>query len=606
MGVTLNESDIQSLHELLDAIFVGESEEAINEALVSLKTIIELDESTADDDNENNGDEGGTEKEGTKGRLEALKQHILTTKPNFFEHLLKLPEDKDEELYVNLASSKSEVIVEMLRNFPPAKLAFVPYVDQLLQSSFREDIWESSVLRAQDAITQCVVAELLRPDPASGDANKTTQAALSKQIQSFSDVLSPNLLAGDMSEVLAKKQLALAHGLLNITNAPLKSDAAPAFIQVGGLDALLAILYRGPLSVPEMESPNESVEGACNALYRFIEDSACEELVQVLIERQAISPLLKQMTYICGLEGLYCASIVVKRLVILSDSDEALRKQVVAEAKQIIASNPEDLGPGAAIVLWNILNTAEEYDINELKPISGSKKYVPFFLVPCKPGASDDVLDAVGDALAARVGRPGDQLRKGISTVEQIEKFVHLVEYACAQSAADISSTIQVLRELVLPTDPRDTGGWFDPDEDLKRVNKEFCKKFSKIIKTRYDAAQALAPKDQEDEVQEPSEEGLANMKNVKMLAVLVDEQYTAMALLAGDLLDYLQYLTFNPRSPLSRRAGLELVTALTHNSSLSCDFAFVPDVIDAFMVSAAFMLNDPRALIRSLAMEWL
>ncbi|KAG8678830.1 hypothetical protein FRC09_019507, partial [Ceratobasidium sp. 395] len=177
------------------------------------------------------------------------------------------------------------------------------------------------------------------------------------------------------------------------------------------------------------------------------------------------------------------------------------------------------------------------------------------------------------------------------------------------QSAADISSTIQVLRELVLPTDPENSGGWFDPDEDVKRINKEFCKIFGKTIRTRYEAAQALAPKDETEdgsEVQEPSEEGLANMKNVKMLAVIVDEQYSAGALLAEDLLDYLRYLIFNTRSPLSRRAGLELLTALTHNSSLSSDFRYVPLVIEAFQPPAVMLLDDPRALIRSMAMEWL
>ncbi|KAG8688027.1 hypothetical protein FRC08_011657, partial [Ceratobasidium sp. 394] len=164
--------------------------------------------------------------------------------------------------------------------------------------------------------------------------------------------------------------------------------------------------------------------------------------------------------------------------------------------------------------------------------------------------------------------QPGNQLRKGISTPVQVKKFVLLVEYACSQSAPDISPTIQVLRELVLPTDPEATGGFFDPAEDLKRIDKKFCKTFGKEIKTRYDAARALAPKDAVDgEVQEPSEEGLANMKNAKMLSVVVDEQYTTIALIVEGLLEYLEYLILNQSSPLSRRAGLELLTALTHDS---------------------------------------
>ncbi|KAG8680613.1 hypothetical protein FRC09_018107, partial [Ceratobasidium sp. 395] len=422
MGTMLNESDIQSLHELLDVIFTAESEqETVNEALGSLKTMIESDESAADAEDED------AEDTSIKEKVDATKQHILITKPDFFEYLLKLPEDKEDETYVNLASSKSEAIVEMLRNSPAVKLAFVPLVDSILNSSFRDNRYENSALRAQDEITRSVVAELLRPDPAAEDANKATEEALSKHIQRFSDILSPNLLASDMTEALAKKQQALALGLLNTADAPLRPNASPAFVRAGGLDALLAIIYRGPLSISDMESPNESVEDACNALQRFMDDAACEELAQAFVERQAVSPLLKHMSYICGLEGIYSASDVVRKLITLSQSDETLREQVTAEAKNMIATNPEDLGPGAVIVLWNLLKTAEEYDVEEIMSISKSKKYVPFFLAHCKQGASDDALDAVGDALAARVGPPSDQLLKGISTPDQVERFILLI-----------------------------------------------------------------------------------------------------------------------------------------------------------------------------------
>ncbi|KAG8701386.1 hypothetical protein FRC09_005399 [Ceratobasidium sp. 395] len=579
MGATLNESDIHVLHEHLGVIFAPESsKEAVCEALKLLTAIIEPDKSIISgngSDEENSGPEDAT----VKDRTNALKQEVLATKPNFFAHLLMLPKDEDTDLYVGTFSPKSEAIVEMLRNFPPAKLAFAPYVDQLLQSSFRENSRQGFILRVQDRMTRAAVAELLRPDPAAVDANKATKEALLKYIQSFSEILSPSLQADNTTEALAKKQQALACGLLSITEAPLHPDATPVFIQVGGLDALLAIIHRGPLSIPDMESPNESVDDACDALFRLMDDSGCEVLVDALVERQAISPLLKQMAHVYVLEGMYNrASLLVRKLVAVSRSNETLRKQVIAEAKTMVASNPKNVGPGATAVLWDILQAAKDNAINEMKEVSKSKKYVPFFLAPCKLGASDDILDTVGEALAARVGQPGDQLRKGVSTPEQVEKFVFLIEHACTWSAADISPTIRVLRELILPADQEATGS----------VNGHFCRTFGKAIKTRFNAAQALASRvsvGEGNEVQEPSEEGLANMKNVKMLSVIVDEQYSALTLIVeADLLEYLQYLAFNPRSPLSRRAGLELITALTHDSSLSSDFEHVPDVIDGFM----------------------
>ncbi|KAG9083372.1 hypothetical protein FRC06_004562, partial [Ceratobasidium sp. 370] len=536
MGATVDDSEIQSLRELLDVVFAaGSEDEAVSEALISLRVMIELDEPMGDDGDE---DKEDTDKEdmSATSRIAAVKQYILATKPIFFEYLLKMPEGQDGEVDMSLSEFKFDLIIEMLRNFPPAKLAFMPHIDQLLRSSFREDPGASYAFRLQDDMTQRSVAELLHPDEDAEDANKATQEALSKHIQLFSELLSPDLQGSGMTEALANKQRALAYGLANIAKAPLKPNAVPAFIQAGGLDALLTIVRRGPLSIPDVESSNASLEDACDALSTLMDDSACKELAQALVERQAISPLLKDMSYLCGLEGMYSASRVPRTLVTLSKLNETLRQQVTAEAKRMVKSDHKDHGPGAAVTLWNMLQAAEENDIEEILGIIKSKEYVPFFLAHCRPGTSDEVLDAVGDALAARIAQPGDQLRKGISTPEQVEKFAALVEYACSQSAPDISTTIQVLRELILPTDPEATGGFFDPDEDLKRVDKKFCKMFGKEIKTRYDAAQALAPKDMVDgggEVQEPSEEGLANMKNVKMLSVIVDEQYSTMALLA-------------------------------------------------------------------------
>ncbi|KAG8688026.1 hypothetical protein FRC08_011656 [Ceratobasidium sp. 394] len=265
--------------------------------------MIELDEPMAGDD------DGDNEDTSTTGRIAAMKQYILTTKPNCFEYLLKLPEGKDDEVDISSLESKFDVIVEMLRSFPPAKQAFVPHVDQLLRSSFREDPDTSYALRLQDSMIQRSVAELLRSDTATAGANMATRETLSKHIQLFSGILSPDLQAGGMTEALANKQRALASGLVGIVKAPIKPNAVPTFIQAGGLDALLAIIHRGPFSVPDVESPNASLEDACDALYSLMDDyAACKELAQVLVKRQVVPPLLKGMSYICGLEGIYSAS----------------------------------------------------------------------------------------------------------------------------------------------------------------------------------------------------------------------------------------------------------------------------------------------------------
>ncbi|KAG8750951.1 hypothetical protein FRC11_009861 [Ceratobasidium sp. 423] len=236
---------------------------------------------------------------------------------------------------------------------------------------------------------------------------------------------------------------------------------------------------------------------------------------------------------------------------------------------------------------------ASDNDIEDFQTISKSKKYVPFFLAAIIPSASDNVLDA------------------GISTAEQVGKITQLVEYACTQSAPDISPSMRVLRELILPSSDEDTRGWIDPEEELRRANKQFWGTFAQVVKTRLDAACALAPevttqKARDMVITEPSEVGLAHMKNFKVLVQLVEEQYTTihMALLPN-LAEYLQTLLLNA-SPLSRRSGLELLTAMIKESSLSKEFAFVPVLIEGHKFAVAYMLSDPRKLIRAMALEWL
>ena len=114
-----------------------------------------------------------------------------------------------------------------------------------------------------------------------------------------------------------------------------------------------------------------------------------------------------------------------------------------------------------------------------------------------------------------------------------------------------------------------------------------------------------ISDEENEADMQEPSEEGLVNMKIVKMLKVLVEEQYIAMALLADGLLHCQQYL-LSSSSPLTRRVGLELLSALCHDSSPAGDYTYVPDIIDEFKLTVVQMLDDSRALIRALALQWL
>ncbi|KAF8609139.1 hypothetical protein BDV93DRAFT_550681 [Ceratobasidium sp. AG-I] len=610
MGYTLDESDSQGLQELLDAIYAPTyDEEAFNSALVSLKTLIEKEDATADSDD---GDEADEEvaPDDEQDKIPVLKQHILTTKPDFFKHLTNIPNDSDAEEDFWGQTYKAELVAEMLRDSPPCKLAFIPCIDDLLRYAFRVNPDDSNAIRGRYYLFKYPIAELLRPDPNAEDAHRAVVEALSSQVKALSDYLPSDLSASAMTEDLANKQKALAFGLQSLAELPLKPDAVPAFIQAGGLDALLGVLARGPLSLPDVESPNDSLEYACCSLAKLAEEPPLETLAEAFVERQAAVSLIKQMTYVCGLEGVYSASSVPRSLLVLAKANETLRKQVVAEAQKIIASNPGDYGPGAGVVLLALIEGAETHDIKEMNKVSKSKNYVSFFLTPCEPGVDDAIMGAAGDALALCIFKPGHRLQKGVTTPELVEKLVNLLEWACTQSAPDISSSMQVLRELVLPTSEENTGGFIDSDENLKRVNRPFCRLFGKAIKTRCDAARALASKETSDEkneegVQEPSEEGLANMKNVRMLKVLVEEQYTTIALLAEDLLDYQLHLLCSP-SPLTRRAGLEFLDALCHESSLLEDFKYVPDIIDAFKAIVVHMLGDPRAIIRALALQWL
>lgn len=498
----------------------------------------------------------------------------------------------------------------MLRGFPPAKPAVVPLIDQLLFSLFREDAAEDDAHRAWRSTTGCLIAALLRSGPSPQD--EAVVKALSTRLNSFSEILSAELKPSDMDDGLVRKQRALTSGLLSIVDAPLHADAIPSFIQSGVLDPLLAVIARGPLSPSSVEeSRNQSLEDSCNVLFKLMEtsESELEVLAEALIKRQALAPLIKHLSYICGLEDVPSSDNVPRALFTLANSHEGLLNHLIQEAQNMINSNPNELGPGAAIVLWRLLEYAGENEIEKMDKLSKSKKYVPFFLAASKSDARDGVLNAVGEALAARIGQPGRQLHKGISTPEDIEKFIHLVEYACTESAADISPTIQVLRELVLPSSDDDIGGWIDLEAELQRVNRQFCNLFSEKLKTRWDAAIALAPKDStqgEDVIiDEPSEEGLAHMMNVKVLSVLVEDQYTTMGLLANGLLEYVQAMVFNS-SPLSRRAGIELLSAIVQDPSLSQEFSYVPDIINAFKEPIIHLLDDPRALIRALSLQWL
>ncbi|QRV91180.1 hypothetical protein RhiJN_19198 [Ceratobasidium sp. AG-Ba] len=93
---TLNESDLQALHELLEAVFSKESgDDAVQEALVSLKSMIELDEPENNEGEDEN--EISEEDTSTRDRVKCLKQHVLDVKPNFFELLTK-PEDQNAEV----------------------------------------------------------------------------------------------------------------------------------------------------------------------------------------------------------------------------------------------------------------------------------------------------------------------------------------------------------------------------------------------------------------------------------------------------------------------------------------------------------------------------
>jgi hypothetical protein len=552
-----------------------------------------------------NEDEGNGERDKDKvgkaqARIVALKHHILVIKPNFFEHLLTFHDDKDEDMDMDVITTKSELLAEILQDFPQAKTAVVPFIEQLLLSLFQEDADNSGARRAWNSIARCPIAALLCPDSKAHGANKAVVKALSAKIKSFPQILSTKLKAGDMNDALIRKQKALAYGLLNITDTPLDAAAVPSFIRSDGLDALLAVITRGPLSPLGAEvSRNESLEDACNALSHLMDTSTSEDLGEALIARQAVAPLIKQMTYICELEDVFSSEDVLRSLMDLAKYHNAILKEVLSEAQNMISLNPKGLGPGAPIVLWLLLEYAPENEIE--KRISTSKNYVPYFLNKSKPGTSGKILNAVGEALALRIGEPGRQLRKGISTPEDVEKFVHLLEYASTQSTPEISPTAQVLRELVLPSGDKDNEGFSGPEADLKRVNKQFCNLFSKALKTRWDAALALAFKVSVNEgngraVTEPSEdlEGLAHLKNGMMLSMVAGEQYIIMALLANGLLDYLKAMIFSP-SPLSRRVGLEVLSAMTKDSSWSGDFPYVPEIIDAFKEPVANMLHTEQ-----------
>ncbi|CEL57407.1 hypothetical protein RSOLAG1IB_02146 [Rhizoctonia solani AG-1 IB] len=612
MSHALDDSDTQLLLEYLDTIYTSPPDnETLRETLALLKGMIETTEEwplDKDDDDE----EEGNEDDKIQARLVAMKEFIFTVKPDLFEYLLRFPIDNDEDVDADedVLNAKAELIAELVKRYPPSKTSLIPLIDRLLMFSFREDLDDSPVIRAWASVARYPIAALLCPDPEAQTAHEKASKAFAAKIKSFA-VLGSELKVDEMDQDMRNKQKALVNGLCNVTRTPLEPDAVVPFIESGALDMLLAIIARGPLSPRGAEtSLNGSLDDACTALSQLMENAKPEVLAQALIERQAVGSLIRQMTYICHFEDIIWASDIPRSLITLAKSNKTLLQQIVTEAQNIVNADPNGLGPGAPVVLWKLLDYATNNDIDDLeKKVSKSKKFVPFFLAAIEPGAGDNVLDAVGEALAARIGEPGRQLRKGISTLEQVEKITQLVEYACNQSAPDISPAMNVLRELILPSSDEDTGGWVNPKEELRRANKEFWETFAKVMKARLDAACALAPEVTTREprdmvIEEPSEVGQAHMKNVKVLVQLVTEQYTAMALLS-DLCEYLQTLLLNP-SPLSRRAGLELLTAMTQDSSLSKDFGFVPDLIEGFKTAVEYTLTDPRKLLRTMALEWL
>ncbi|KAF8760873.1 hypothetical protein RHS01_01103 [Rhizoctonia solani] len=568
MARPLEESDTQLASEYLDHIYASPSDnEILLEALTMLKGMVEW------PPNEDDEDENECEEDKIQTRPIAVKEFIFATKPDLFEHLIGLSDDQSE-------------------------------------SADEDDLDDDPVSRAWGSVARYPIAELFYPDLEAQAAHEAMSKAFAAKIKSF-NVLTPELKADEMDEDLRNEQRALINGLHNVTRTPLQPDAVVPFIESGALDALLTIVARGPLSPRGDESTlNSSLDDACTALSQLMDSAKPEILAQVLIDRRAVGPLIRQMTYMCHHEDLISASDIARSLVVLAKSSTTVLQQTVTEARNIVNADTNEFGPGAPVVLWKLLDYAADNGIEDLEEAVGySRKYVPFFLSAIVPSASESILNAVGEALAARIDRPGRQLRDGISTPKQVEKIVQLVEYACTQSAPDISPAMFVLRELILPSSEKDTGGWVDSKEELRRANKDFWKTFAKIMKSRLDAACALAPEVTTQEprdmvIEEPSEVGQEHMKNVKVLVQLVTEQYTAMALLP-DLCEYLQTLLLNP-SPLSRRAGLELLAAMTRDSSLAKDFAFVPDLIEGFKMAIAYTLTDPRKLLRAMALEWL
>ncbi|KAJ1311767.1 hypothetical protein OPQ81_010235 [Rhizoctonia solani] len=602
----LENSDTELLLEYLDKIYASPTDNTtLKEALKSLKEMIENTEGSSH--NGDNQENVRSQLDESQARIMAMKQFIFSTKPDLLEHLLKFTDDQSDDVEYIL-EAKAELLAEAMKGYPPLKTSVMPLIDQLLVSLFRDNVDNNPTHHARAFIARYPIAALLYPDPETQDAHVVALKALAAQIKSFSDILAPELRASKVDESLRREQEALIYGLRNVAATPLDPDAVMPFIESGALDALLTVIARGPLS--PMGAPitlNSSLDDACRTLYELMNSAKPEVLAQALNNRQAVGSLLRNMTYICHHNDLIWATDIPHSLVNISKSSDVLLQQIVAEARSMVRADPNKLGPGAPIVLWKLLDSATGNDIDDLEKVSKSNEYVPFFLAAIKPGASDKVLDAVGEALEARIGQPGKQLRKGISTPEQVEKITQLVEYACTQSAPDISPAMHVLRELILPSSEEYTGGWIDPEEELRRANKQFWVTFSQAIKTRIDAACALGPEitgQEASDIAEPSEVGLAHMKNVQLLTQLVEEQYTTMALLLI-LPKYLQTLLLNS-SPLSRCAGLELLTAMTKDSSLKMDFSFVPDLIEGFKLAVAYLLSDPRKLIRAMALDWL
>ncbi|KAF8609127.1 hypothetical protein BDV93DRAFT_503547 [Ceratobasidium sp. AG-I] len=245
MVYALDESDVQGIKELLGIIYAPTPDDlVISSALESLKALIETKGTTTGSDDGNHGDEKGAQ-ENNQEKIPALKQYILAAKPDLFKHLIDVPKGSGVEEDFLVLSGKAELIGEMLRDSPPCKLAFIPYINELLHYAFQVSPEDSATYNRGQYLLSHAIGELLCPDSEAEDAHRVALEALSDQVKMLSDYLPLDLSASAMTEDLVAKQKMLASGLESLAALPLKLDAVPAFVEAGGLDALLGVVARG-------------------------------------------------------------------------------------------------------------------------------------------------------------------------------------------------------------------------------------------------------------------------------------------------------------------------------------------------------------------------